>query len=84
MAFRQPDAATLPRNALIIGDRREEQGSGELLAHVYPGTGAVTREFRMALQTRLRDEGFYNGPIDGSFGQTTQAAITAYFNRNEH
>ena len=48
MAFRQPDAATLPRNALIIGDRREEQGSGELLAHVYPGTGAVTREFRMA------------------------------------
>lgn len=48
MAFRQPDAAILPRSALVIGDAREEHGSGETLAHVYPGTGTVTREFRMA------------------------------------
>ena len=48
MAFKQPDAAALPRSVNIIGGVREEQGGGELLAHVYPGTGTVTREFRMA------------------------------------
>lgn len=40
-----------------------------------------TREFRMGIQRRLRDEGAYTGPLDGEFGQTTQAAITAFFNR---
>ncbi|MCW1431157.1 aldehyde dehydrogenase family protein [Novosphingobium sp. JCM 18896] len=48
MAFRQPTAGDLPRFPLIIGDSREEQGSGDTLAHVYPGTGTVTREIRMA------------------------------------
>src|SRR5690606_5207362 len=36
------------RHPLIIGDSREESGSGELLNHIYPGTGQVTREIRMA------------------------------------
>ena len=48
MAFRHPDAGTLPRHTLIIGDSREEQGSGPALPHVYPGTGRVTREIGMA------------------------------------
>lgn len=48
MAFRQPTAGDLPRYPLIIGDSREEHGSGDTLAHVYPGTGTVTREIRMA------------------------------------
>ena len=48
MAFRQPTAGDLPRFPLIIGDSREEAGSGDTLAHVYPGTGTVTREIRMA------------------------------------
>ncbi|MDE2597889.1 MAG: aldehyde dehydrogenase [Sphingomonadales bacterium] len=48
MAFQHPVAESLPRYPLIIGDAREEAGSGELLAHVYPGTGRVTRELRMA------------------------------------
>ncbi len=47
MAFVQPDPDTLPRFPLIIGDSREESGSGESVAHIYPGTGQVTREIRM-------------------------------------
>jgi TPR repeat protein len=42
-----------------------------------------TREFRMSLQRRLKDEGVYTGPIDGDFGQTTQAALTGFFNRHK-
>jgi TPR repeat protein len=41
-----------------------------------------TKEFRLALQSRLRDAGFYSGPIDGRFRGPTVAAIDAYFNRN--
>jgi acyl-CoA reductase-like NAD-dependent aldehyde dehydrogenase len=48
MAFRNPVADELPRYPLIIGDAREERGSGETIAHVYPGTGTVTREIAMA------------------------------------
>ncbi|MFM5930341.1 MAG: aldehyde dehydrogenase family protein [Novosphingobium sp.] len=47
MGYQNPNAELLPRSTLIIGDHVEEQGKGELLAHVYPGTGTVTREFRM-------------------------------------
>lgn len=42
---------------------------------------AYTREFRFAVQRRLQSAGLYTGPIDGDFGQSTQAAVTAYFNR---
>jgi acyl-CoA reductase-like NAD-dependent aldehyde dehydrogenase len=48
MAFRIPDADTLPRFPLIIGDRREEAGGGTRIAHTYPGTGTVTREIACA------------------------------------
>ncbi|MDB5723263.1 MAG: aldehyde dehydrogenase [Novosphingobium sp.] len=48
MAFRNPAADTLPRFPLIIGETREERGSGASLAHIYPGTGQVTREIGMA------------------------------------
>ncbi|WP_454798197.1 aldehyde dehydrogenase family protein [Novosphingobium lindaniclasticum] len=48
MAFRNPSIDALPRHPLIIGGRHEEQGGGEMLAHVYPATGKVTREIRMA------------------------------------
>ncbi|MEW9854060.1 aldehyde dehydrogenase family protein [Novosphingobium sp. M1R2S20] len=48
MGFRDPDAAALPQFANIIGGKREAEGSGEVVAHVYPATGRVTREFRMA------------------------------------
>lgn len=48
MAFTLPDSAALPRFVNIIGDSREEAGSGAKIAHVYPGTGTVTRELAMA------------------------------------
>mgnify|MGYP001765645643 CR=1 FL=1 len=48
MTFQTPRLETLPRHPLIIGGKREEAGSGDTLAHIYPGTGTVTREIRMA------------------------------------
>ena len=48
MTFQQPNINLLPRHPIIIGDAREEQGNGDTLAHIYPGTGKVTREIRMA------------------------------------
>lgn len=46
-------------------------------------SAGYTREFKMSLQRRLKDEGVYTGPIDGDFGQSTQAAITAFFNKHK-
>ena len=48
MGFLSPDLSTLPSHPLIIGDSREEAGSGETMAHIYPANGQVTREFAMA------------------------------------
>jgi acyl-CoA reductase-like NAD-dependent aldehyde dehydrogenase len=48
MTFQQPIVDTLPRFANIIGGKREEAGSGAAVPHIYPGTGSVTREIRMA------------------------------------
>jgi TPR repeat protein len=43
---------------------------------------AWSKEFRRALQTRLRAAGVYTGPIDGEFRQSTLIAITTFANRN--
>ena len=48
MAFRDPDTDSLPRYSIVIGDSREEKGSGLLMPHFYPGTGKVTREIALA------------------------------------
>lgn len=48
MGFQNPDVSGLPVHLNVIGDQRETAGSGEPWAHVYPATGKVTREFRMA------------------------------------
>lgn len=48
MAFQQPAVESLPRYPLIIGGVLEERGVGETFAHVYPGSGVVTREIRAA------------------------------------
>ncbi|HMO67747.1 MAG TPA: aldehyde dehydrogenase, partial [Novosphingobium sp.] len=48
MGFQHPDLSALPRHPIIIGEAREEAGSGDLVAHIYPGNGRVTREIRMA------------------------------------
>jgi acyl-CoA reductase-like NAD-dependent aldehyde dehydrogenase len=48
MTFQQPIIDPLPRFASIIGGQREEAGSGPAVPHIYPGTGSITREIRMA------------------------------------
>ena len=48
MAFRHPKAEALPRFPVIIGDSREEGGTGAVIPHIYPATGRVTREITMA------------------------------------
>lgn len=48
MGFQQPNFDILPRFPIVIGGAMEEHGGGEFLAHIYPATGAITREFRMA------------------------------------
>lgn len=60
------------------------QGGGEFShRQMTRNAGAYTREFRMAMQRRLKDEGLYTGAIDGDFGASTQAAVTAYYNRSQ-
>jgi TPR repeat protein len=41
-----------------------------------------SRPFRIALQRKLRDAGFYAGKVDGNIRESTIAAINAYVNRN--
>ena len=48
MGFHQPSADILPRHTLIIGDAAQEHGSGGRHAHIYPGTGTVTRELTLS------------------------------------
>jgi len=38
-------------------------------------------DFRKAFQQGLKDQGVYNGVVDGRFGRGTTAAITAIFNK---
>jgi len=40
-----------------------------------------SKEFRQAVQRKLQSAGFYSGPTDGEFKDTTVAAIEAYFVR---
>lgn len=47
MGFHQPARDILPIHPVIIGEHAETAGSGDLIAHIYPATGAVTAEFRM-------------------------------------
>lgn len=48
MPFARPATDTLPAHPHIIGDQRLTAGSGSRVAHIYPGTGTVTREIAMA------------------------------------
>jgi TPR repeat protein len=41
-----------------------------------------SRAFRIALQKKLRDAGFYAGRVDGNMRESTIAAINAYVNRS--
>lgn len=47
MSFRSPGRA-VPRHAVIIGDKRIEQGRGSLHPHIYPANGQITCEITLA------------------------------------
>ena len=68
------EAAGLILQAL---DRRNEFAQKQLTQN----SNTWTKEFRQAVQKRLRDAGFYKGQIDGEFRNSTIAAINAYMNR---
>ncbi|GGC00965.1 betaine-aldehyde dehydrogenase [Novosphingobium endophyticum] len=48
MGFQHPDISKFPQYANVIGEDKETGGSGEAWAHVYPATGKVTREIKLA------------------------------------
>lgn len=72
-----------PEQAADLVLRAMEQGSEFSYRQMTQNPGAYSREFRMAMQRRLQDQGLYTGAIDGDFGQSTQAAVAAYFKRSQ-
>jgi TPR repeat protein len=59
-------------------DRHSETARQRLIQTV----SSWSPEFRRALQTRLRNGGYYAGQTDGDSREPTIAAINAYFNRS--
>ena len=47
MTYQAPDTTLLPRYPLIAGGKRSD-GSGAVMTHIYPATGQVTSEVRLA------------------------------------
>ncbi|WP_165186628.1 aldehyde dehydrogenase family protein [Caulobacter soli] len=47
MTYQAPDLTILPRHPVIAGGKAGE-GGGETVPHIYPATGQVTREVRLA------------------------------------
>ena len=70
------EAAALMLRAL---DKRDEFSYRQ----VTQNSRAWSREFRQALQAKLRDAGFYSGRIDGELRDTSIAAINAYIYRKK-
>jgi tetratricopeptide (TPR) repeat protein len=68
------EAADLMMKSL---DRRHEFSVKQMKENPRPWS----KEFRQALQRKLRDAGVYSGPTDGEFKDTTSAAIDGYVNR---
>jgi hypothetical protein len=74
---RDPElAASLMLQALELGD----QFSAREMAQ---NSRRWSLDFRRAFQRRLRDAGFYEGSIDGSFGNSTLSALNDYLNRKK-
>jgi TPR repeat protein len=69
------EAADLVIRAL---DRRNEFAHKQMTQN----SRAWSKEFRQALQRKLRDAGFNPGTTDGEFGEPTIAAINGYMNRS--
>jgi len=48
MSFQNPRTELLPRHTIMIGERVEQAGTGEIWPHIYPATGQVTHELHLA------------------------------------
>ena len=68
------EAAALIMKAL---DRRHEFSRKQMKEN----SRVWSKEFRQAMQRKLRDAGSYSGPADGEFKDSTIAAIDSYVNR---
>lgn len=90
-------AGTATLNKLYSGTAKKSTGSAAKIQNENAGgretsdiasTGYVTLEMGSTgeqvrkLQQRLKDLGYYNGSVDGSFGESTQASVMAFQLRN--
>jgi uncharacterized protein len=57
--------------------------SEEARRHITQNHAIWSKEFRQALQRKLRDAGFNPGLVNGYFRESTIAAVNAYFNRHQ-
>jgi uncharacterized protein len=62
----------------LLGSMPVSESASDTLTLIAPFRGSV--EFRRAVQALLKRDGYYSGPIDGSFGPGTIRAIGAAFN----
>jgi len=67
-------AAELAYYALVNGHQVARDELREI------ATADTSPNFRRSLQNLLAQDGYYKGPIDGSFGPQTQSALDAAFN----
>ncbi|HJU30537.1 MAG TPA: PDZ domain-containing protein, partial [Hyphomicrobiaceae bacterium] len=70
-----------PVEAAELMMRSLERGNEFSQKQMTQKSNTWSKEFRQALQAKLRDAGLYKGPLDGEFRDTTIAAINAQFNR---
>jgi TPR repeat protein len=74
---RDPEqAASLMLQAIDLGDQFS-------LKEMVQNSRRWSQDFRRAFQRKLRDTGFYEGSIDGSFGNSTFSALRDFINRKK-
>lgn len=58
------------------------KGSDLSLSEMKTNKAGWNTAFRKAMQQKLRDEGIYDGPVDGKFGSSTFTAMDAIFGKD--
>lgn len=73
-----PQAATMPQGSNISGGANDMSGPrGQMSAR-----HGASRDTIMQAQAQLKQDGTYNGNIDGRWGPATQAAVRSYQQHN--
>jgi TPR repeat protein len=60
-----------------------KRGSSEAIQGLFRGPQQLSRELRAAIETRLANEGFYEGPVRGRFDRKSREALEAYLRNNQ-